>query len=124
MVIIDTSPALMVADAFPLFKAASGTLLVARLNRTYKAAIQRLAWTARHAGGTVLGTIATGAESRDPYGRYDYGYGLLATGEPIVGNGTPALNGAARARGWGRLLRRNGRSSGREAPTSKAGSTR
>ena len=30
-VIIDTSPALMVADAFPLFKAASGTLLIARM---------------------------------------------------------------------------------------------
>jgi non-specific protein-tyrosine kinase len=114
MVIVDTSPALMVADSFPLFKAASGVLVVARLNSTYKAAIQRLAWTIRHAGGTVLGTVATAAETRGPSGRYDYVYGLPPTSPLAVGNGVPVAVEAGGSGRLGRLLRRNGRHAERQ----------
>ena len=58
-VIIDTSPALMVADAFPLFKAASGTLLIARMNRTTKSAIRRFSWTIQHSGVPCWGRSRT-----------------------------------------------------------------
>lgn len=76
-VIVDTSPALLVADAFPLFSAASGVVVIARMNRTFKQAIVRLQWTIENANGQLLGTVATDAERRGPYGRYAdaYGYG-------------------------------------------------
>ncbi len=123
MVVIDTSPALMVADAFPLLKAASGTLVVARLDRTYKVAIERLAWTIRHAGGTVLGTVATGAEARDPAGRYDYAYGVPAASATLpVGTGIPVAKGVAGTTRLGRLFRRNGHSPDAEAEPSQPGS--
>jgi polysaccharide biosynthesis transport protein len=112
-VIIDTSPALIVADSFPLFRAASGTLLVSRLNRTYKEAIRRLAWTVRNAGGTILGTVATGAESRDHYGRYDYGQvPQLAQNDT---NGSSPLSSRLRPGRLTGLLRRNGEAAGSEA---------
>jgi Mrp family chromosome partitioning ATPase len=118
-VIIDTSPSLLVADAFPLFQAASGTLLVARLNRTYKEAARRLAWIIRNAGGNLLGTVVTGAESRDLYGDYDYAYGR--GGEPVARNGLPLSNGTGPGR-LAKLFRRNGAAMGRESQSPRVGS--
>ena len=118
-VIIDTSPALAVADAFPLFRAASGTLLVARINRTFKAAVRRLCWTIPNAGGSVLGIVATGAESHDPYGRYDYAYGTQAS-QVVTRNGVPAvIEDDAQGR-FGKSLHRNGRASRAESEPSRA----
>jgi capsular exopolysaccharide synthesis family protein len=94
-VIIDTSPALLVADALPLFEAASGVLIVARVNHTHKKAIRRLQWLIESAKGTVLGTVATDTERRRSAGRYDYAY-----------YGVPAEG--AEARGRRRRRRRDG----------------
>ena len=122
-VVVDTSPALMVADSFPLFEAASGTLVVARLDRTYKVAVERLQWTIENAHGSVLGTVATGAEERDPYGRFDYAYGSRETSEPNDGDGGAPLEAAPppppRRR---RFFRRRGRKTGSQPEPSNVGS--
>jgi capsular exopolysaccharide synthesis family protein len=73
-VIVDTAAALAVSDALPLLQSASGVLLVARLNRTTKAAVRRLHRVITAANGTILGVVATGASSRAGY-EYGYGYG-------------------------------------------------
>ncbi len=112
----------MVADAFPLFKEATGTVLVARLDRTFKAGVRRLAWTIRHVGGSLLGTVATAAEARDPSGRYDYAYGLPHAAEPTTADGFPVWDNTARRSRLGRILRRNGRAPSAEAEPSNVGS--
>ena len=119
-VIIDTSPALVVADAYPLFREASGTVLVARIDKSLKTAIRRLSWTIQNAGGSVLGAVATGAESRDPYGRYNYVYGAR-TSEVVSDNGVPDVVEVDAPGRFGRLLRRNGRASEAESEPSRAG---
>jgi len=73
IVIVDTAAALAVSDALPLLQAASGVVLVARLNRSTRAAIRRLQAVVGSAGGTALGVVATGSSPR-AHG-YGYGYG-------------------------------------------------
>jgi capsular exopolysaccharide synthesis family protein len=121
-VIIDTSPALMVADSFALFPVASGALIVARMDRTYKDAVRRLAWTIRNAGGTVLGTVATGVATRSSYGRYDYGYVPQPASDPAAGNGAAVQWTPARRGRIAGLFRRNGRAARRESEARRVGS--
>lgn len=74
IVLIDTPAVLAVSDAIPLVNAAAGTVLVAKLDSTTKDAAQRTYEVITKAGGTVLGTIATGARAGGIYGYYGYGY--------------------------------------------------
>jgi capsular exopolysaccharide synthesis family protein len=74
IVLIDSPALLAVSDAIPLINQAAGTVLVARLNQTTKDAVQRTNQVISAAGGTMLGTVATGAQAGGLYGYYGYGY--------------------------------------------------
>lgn len=72
LVIIDSPPLLAVSDTLPLVESVSGVVAVARLDRTSRDAVDRFARVVGNAGGTLLGTVASGAVGTD---RYRYGYG-------------------------------------------------
>jgi polysaccharide biosynthesis transport protein len=93
LVIIDTPAGLAVGDAIPLFKEASGVLLVGRVGFSTRDAVSRFASVVRSSRGVLLGAVATGVKSNAGYG---YGYG--------------------RKRRYARRRSRNGRS--RQAPES------
>ncbi len=80
LVIIDSTPLLTVSDSLPLVEVVSGTVLVARINETSKDAVKRLQSVIANAGGTLLGTVATGAAATALYGGYGYGYRHDASG--------------------------------------------
>ncbi|HEY8082591.1 MAG TPA: polysaccharide biosynthesis tyrosine autokinase [Solirubrobacterales bacterium] len=90
LVVIDTPGLLAVSDAIPLFNQVDGSVLVSRLGRTPKDAIQRANQVIKSAGGTVLGSVATGAHAGGIYGYYGY-YGSY-------GDGAESRNGSGRLR--------------------------
>ncbi len=72
MVVIDTPGLLAVSDAIPLFNQVGGTVIVSRLNKTPKDAVRRAKQVIDAAGGTVLGSVVTGAHAGGIYGYYGY----------------------------------------------------
>jgi Mrp family chromosome partitioning ATPase len=72
LVILDSTPLLTVSDSLPLVEIVSGVVAVARLNKTSKEAIRRLEQVITNAGGTLLGSVATGAAATGLYGGYGY----------------------------------------------------
>ena len=83
VVVIDTTPLLVVSDAFPLLEQVSGTVGVARIDQTHRDGLKRMMEITMTAGGRVFGMVATGAKGstlRD----YDYGYGYESE-MPVVG---------------------------------------
>jgi len=98
VVLIDTPGLLAVSDAIPLINQAAGSLVVARLDRTARDAVQRTNQVIAAAGGTVLGSVVTGAHAGGIYGYYGY-YGYPAYGEDDDRDGTESSNGAGRLRG-------------------------
>lgn len=74
ILILDTTPLLMVSDAFPLLNKVSGIVALARLNKTPRDAIVRMAQIMNSADGRVLGMVATDAR-HGALGGYGYGYG-------------------------------------------------
>ena len=93
LVIIDSTPLLVVSDALPLVELVSGIIAVARLNRTSRDAVERFERVIANAGGTLVGTVASGATGGGPYG---YGYGSYALPDE------PPSGGAS----WPRRLKR------------------
>jgi succinoglycan biosynthesis transport protein ExoP len=94
MVVIDTPGLLAVSDAIPLFSQVAGNVIVSRLNRTPKDAVRRAKQIITSAGGTVLGSVATGAHAGEAYGYYGY-YGYYTeNGHDPNGSG----NGSGRLR--------------------------
>nr|MBA3746953.1 polysaccharide biosynthesis tyrosine autokinase [Solirubrobacterales bacterium] len=91
LVIIDSTPLLTVSDSLPLVEVVSGTVLVARVNETSKEAVKRLQTLIANAGGTLLGTVATGTAASALYGGYGYGYrqDAAANGVPRAAAGLP-----------------------------------
>ena len=77
MVVVDTPGLLAVSDAIPLFNQVAGSIVVSRLGRTPKDAVERATQVIRSAGGSVLGGVATGAQAGAGYGYYGY-YGYYA----------------------------------------------
>lgn len=74
LVIVDSTPLLTVSDSLPLVEVVSGTVLIARVNETSKDAVKRLQSVIANAGGTLLGSVATGTAASTSYGGYGYGY--------------------------------------------------
>ena len=74
LVIVDSTPLLTVSDSLPLVEVVSGVVLVGRINETSKDAVKRLQGVVANAGGTLLGSVATGAAATALYGGYGYGY--------------------------------------------------
>lgn len=96
VVIIDTTPLLVVSDTFPLLEQVSGTVGIARLDQTPREAVQRMVEITTTAGGRVLGMVASGAKGGGLRG-YDYGHGYESA-MPVVGVDLPSAgNGAAPA---------------------------
>ena len=91
LVIVDSTPLLTVSDSLPLVDVVSGTVVIARVNETSKDAVKRLQSVIDNAGGTVLGSVATGTASTALYGGYGYGYTPSTSG-----NGVPRAAAAPR----------------------------
>jgi capsular exopolysaccharide synthesis family protein len=70
LVIIDTAAALAISDSIPLLQAASGVIMIVRMNRSASAAVRRMKKVVTSANATVLGVVATGAEPAGGYGGY------------------------------------------------------
>lgn len=90
LVIVDSTPLLTVSDSLPLVEVVSGTVLVARVNETSKDAVKRLQSVIANAGGTLLGSVATGTAASASYGGYGYGYSQEPAGRNGAGSATPA----------------------------------
>jgi capsular exopolysaccharide synthesis family protein len=88
MIVVDTPGLLACSDAIPLFGQVTGSVMVARLERTPRDAVRRTRQVITSAGGSVLGSVITGAHAGGIYGYYSYGgyYG----GGPNGSNGTEA----------------------------------
>lgn len=95
LVVIDSTPLLTVSDSLPLVEFVSGVVVVARLNATSKDAVKRLARVIANAGGTLLGSVATGAGSGGMYGGYGYGYRQ----DPSANGSSPSDGPSAKPRG-------------------------
>jgi succinoglycan biosynthesis transport protein ExoP len=74
LVVIDTPPALAVSDAVPLMRTVSGVILVARLNQSDQATVERLRGIVSSAHGHLLGVVATGVATGRGYGHYARSY--------------------------------------------------
>ena len=108
-VVIDTAAALAVSDALPLIQAASGVILVVRMNRSSRAAVRRIQKVIASAHGTVLGVVATGSGTAaagygDYYGKRGSRWRRLRRGRSnyysrhLTPNGaSPTTNGAGPA---------------------------
>jgi capsular exopolysaccharide synthesis family protein len=105
LIIIDTAPLLLVADAMPLLRSVSGVLAVASLGGTKRDALQFLRKQLSQVDAPVLGLVANRVPAHDLAGGYGYGYGYgnskrhspPAAAPPSTGAGLPPT-AAARER--------------------------
>ena len=72
LVLVDTAAALAVSDALPLLPAASGVVLVARMERSTRDNVRRLQRVIVKASGDPLGVVATGTSSGTGLSGYAY----------------------------------------------------
>jgi capsular exopolysaccharide synthesis family protein len=79
LVIIDTNPVLAVSDSLPLYQAAAGVILVARMNQTSRDSLTKLLRVIQNAGGTPLGVVATNTPGAGLYGHNSYDYNTKPT---------------------------------------------
>ena len=82
IVIVDTTPLLVVSDAFPLLENVDALVAVTRLNQTPRDAIRKMLRIAESAGAHVAGIVATDATSGLTGYGYGYGYGAGYGSEP------------------------------------------
>jgi polysaccharide biosynthesis transport protein len=75
LIIIDTAPLLLVADAMPLLRSVSGVIAVASLGSTKRDALQFLRKQLSQVDAPVLGLVANRVSAQDVAGGYGYGYG-------------------------------------------------
>ncbi len=79
LIVIDTAPLLLVADATPLLRSVSGVIAVASLGDTKRDALKFLAKQLRQVDAPVLGLVANRVLQGDVAGGYGYGYGYSST---------------------------------------------
>jgi polysaccharide biosynthesis transport protein len=79
LIVIDTAPLLLVADATPLLRSVSGVLAVASLGETKRDALQFLAKQLKQVDAPVLGLVANRVLAQDVAGGYGYGYGYRSS---------------------------------------------
>ncbi len=75
LVVIDTPPTAVVADAIPLMACVSGVVLVSDVGRESRDAAAHLRDQLHRLGAPVLGVVANRVKSRRGEGYYGYGYG-------------------------------------------------
>jgi Mrp family chromosome partitioning ATPase len=74
LVIVDTPPTSVVADAIPLVNAVSGVIVVSRLGATTRESAAHLRYQLDHLNAHLLGVVVNFAR-RDRDYSYSYGYG-------------------------------------------------
>ena len=79
-VLIDTAPALLVADPLVLAPHSDGVLLTARLRQSKRDEATRVRELLDRAGARVLGVVVGGHRKRRGYYGYGYGYGSYGYG--------------------------------------------
>ena len=82
LIIIDTAPLLLVADAIPLVSCVSGVIAVASMGSTTGDSLQRLRRQLDQVDAPVLGLVVNRVKSRDVGGGYGYGYGYQSSERP------------------------------------------
>jgi Mrp family chromosome partitioning ATPase len=75
LVIVDTPPTAVVADAIPLMTQVSGVLLVSQVGRGSRDAAAHLHEQLQRLGAPTLGVVANRVKSRRGQDYYGYGYG-------------------------------------------------
>jgi capsular exopolysaccharide synthesis family protein len=75
ILILDSTPLLIVSDAFPLLDKVAGVVAVTRLDQTPRDAIRKMLRIAQSAGAQVAGLVATDARAGLTGYGYGYGYG-------------------------------------------------
>ena len=83
-VVIDTPPAGVVADAFPLLRQVDGVIAVCRLGSTTHGAADKLRAQLDRLGAPILGIVANGMRRPRRHRRYGYGYGYYERGDQGV----------------------------------------
>jgi capsular exopolysaccharide synthesis family protein len=78
MVVIDTPPLPLLADAIPITNLVDGVIVVARVEKTTRDEASRLRAQLTELNAPVLGVVANGVGKRSGYG---YGYGYSRSGE-------------------------------------------
>ena len=73
LIVIDTPPTSVLADAFPLMRRVSGVIVVSRLGSSTRDGAEHLRSELEKLGAPVLGVVANAVPIRR--GRYGYGYG-------------------------------------------------
>jgi receptor protein-tyrosine kinase len=73
LVVLDTAPLGVVADAFPLLRMVDGTILVARMGKSTRDSAERLREQLERLDAPVLGVVANGIKVKRG-GKYGYGY--------------------------------------------------
>jgi polysaccharide biosynthesis transport protein len=87
LIIIDTAPLLLVADATPLLRSVSGVVAVASLGSTKRDALQLLRKQLSQVDAPVLGLVANRVPIQDMAGGYGYGYGYRRSEQPSSTDG-------------------------------------
>jgi capsular exopolysaccharide synthesis family protein len=83
LIVIDTAPLLLVADAIPLMGCVSGVLAVASMGSTTGDSLLRLRRSLDQVDAPVLGLVVNRVTARDSGGGYGYGYGYRDSERPV-----------------------------------------
>jgi Mrp family chromosome partitioning ATPase len=101
LVVLDTAPLGVVADAFPLLREVDGAITVTRLGRSTRDSAQRLREQLDRLEAPMLGIVANGIKVRRG-GKYGYGYYGGYYGPPEERQGAAERGGAAAGSSSGR----------------------
>jgi capsular exopolysaccharide synthesis family protein len=93
LVVIDTPPTGVVADAIPMMAQVDGVIIVTRLGRITKTAAVHMRDQLRNLGAPSLGTVANRFVARRGQDGYGYGYGY-GDAKPGDSSGDAESNGA------------------------------
>jgi capsular exopolysaccharide synthesis family protein len=93
LVILDTAPLSVVADAIPLMTRVDGVIIVARVGLSTRDAAERLRARLENLEAPVLGVVANDVRSR--LGEYGYGY-MYTYGDETSGTAEPESEQAAK----------------------------
>jgi capsular exopolysaccharide synthesis family protein len=102
LVVIDTPPLSLVADAVPLLTKVDGVIVIGRMGKSRHDAAEQLRDKLIGLRAPVLGVVANQVRASEATGyrrRYGYGYGYRDRPQVPSTNGSGSLNGAARTAG-------------------------
>jgi capsular exopolysaccharide synthesis family protein len=86
LVIVDTAPTAVVSDAIPLIKKVSGVIVVTRLGKSTRTAMQQLRRQLENLDAPTLGVVVNSMKSEAAGYGYGYGYGY-GSATDVAANG-------------------------------------